>query len=559
MTWMQQLFNDPSTVAHTVLILSLVAAAGLALGTLQAYGVGLGVAGVLFAGLAFGHFRFQIDPRVLDFVREFGLILFVYSIGLQVGPGFLASLRKQGLPLNLMAAAIVLLGVAVTLVIYFAFMDRSQAPAVVGLFSGATTNTPSLAAAQQALKDVQGVPPEAMKLPGLAYAVAYPFGIVGIIVAMLLTRAIFRINPKEEAALLTRLQAAETDNLARVNLEITNPNLQGLRLGQVPTLAESGVVISRVLKGRRPQMARADTVLSVGDVLLAVGPRPKLEELKVIVGKESPVDLRSIPSDITTRRIVVTRSDALGKSIQELQIGQRLGVRVTRISRAEIELAPTPAVKLQFGDNLVVVGEEDSVRQLAAELGDSVKKLSYPQIIPMFVGISLGVILGSWPINVWGMPAPVKLGLAGGPLLVAILLSWLGNIGPLIWYMPISANFALREVGIVLFLAAVGLRAGDSFIITLVQGQGLHWMLYGTAITLLPLLIVALFARAVYKLNYLSLCGLLAGSMTDPPALAFAGAMTHSDVPSISYATVYPLVMLLRVVSAQVMILLLMR
>lgn len=559
MTWIQQLFSDPSTVAHTVLILSLVAATGLALGTVKVFGVGLGVAGVLFAGLAFGHFKYQVDPHVLDFVREFGLILFVYSVGLQVGPGFLASLRKQGLPLNLMAASIVLVGVAVTLVIYFTTMDRSQAPAVVGLLSGATTNTPSLAAAQQALKDVPNLPADAFKLPGLAYAVAYPFGIVGIILAMLLIRVFFRIDLKQEQEILTHLQNGQKETLARVNLEVSNPNLNGIALGNLPTLAGSGVVISRVLKGEQPRVAQADTVLSTGDVLLAVGPQAKLDELKVIVGHESKVDLRQIPSDITTRRLVVTKSQALGKSVQELQIGKRFGVRVTRINRAEIELAPTPAAKLQFGDNLVVVGEAEAIQKLAAEVGDSVKKLSHPQVIPMFLGIALGVILGSWPVSIWGMPAPVKLGLAGGPLLVAIILSWLGNIGPLIWYMPISANFALREVGIVLFLAAVGLRAGDKFVETLVQGQGVYWMLYGALITFIPLMVVGLAARLFYKLNYMSLCGLLAGSMTDPPALAFAGAMTHSDGPSISYATVYPLTMLLRVVSAQVMILLLMR
>jgi putative transport protein len=330
-------------------------------------------------------------------------------------------------------------------------------------------------------------------------------------------------------------------------------------LERVPTLAESGVVISRVMKNGQTMVGSADTTLHIGDVLLAVGPRERLEELKVIVGTESRVDVRGIPSKITTRRIVVTKSGALGKTIQELAIGTRFNVRITRVSRAEIELPPTPDLKLQFADNLLAVGEESAIRAVANELGDSPKRLNFPQIIPIFVGIALGVILGSWPVSLPGVPAPVKLGLAGGPLVVAILLSRLGNIGPLVWHMPISANFILREIGIVLFLACVGLQSGNRFVETLTQGPGLQWALYGAAITFVPLFLVALFARMIYKLNYMSLCGLLAGSMTDPPALAFATGMTSSEAPSVSYATVYPLVMLLRVLAAQGMVIFLFR
>jgi putative transport protein len=555
MHWLVQLFHGPSGVAHAVLILGLVASVGLAVGAIRIFKVNLGVAGVLFAGLAFGHFGITINHETIEFAREFGLILFVYTIGVQVGPGFLASLRRQGLPLNLMAAGIVLVGAATTIGIYLVGMEKKDLPVVVGLFAGATTNTPSLAAAQQALMDiVPAADTESLKLPGLGYAVAYPFGIVGIILAMVLTRTIFRIDTAKEADLLARLHDADIEPLATVNLEVTNPNLDGLPLSRVPTLDGSGVTISRIMHAGSTTVAKPDAVLHLGDVLLAVGPQNALEELRLVIGRESRLDLKSVPGRITTRRIVVTRSEMLGKSIGELRLPQRFGVTVTRVHRAEIEL-PAAGIRLQFADNLLVVGEADGIRQAAAELGDSPKRLNHPQIIPLFLGIALGVLVGSWPIYLPGMSSPVRLGLAGGPLLVAILLSRLGNIGSLVWYMPISANFLLREVGIVLFLACVGLKSGDRFVATLTEGHGLYWMACGVVITLLPLLLVAFFARLVYKLDYFSLCGLLAGSMTDPPALAFAGSLTGSEVPSIAYATVYPLVMLLRVLAAQGMVL----
>lgn len=558
MSWLIDLFTTTHGVAHAVLILGLVAATGLALGTIRVYGISLGVAGVLFTGLAFGHAGLKIEADVMEFVREFGLILFVYTIGIQVGPGFFASLRRQGLPLNLMAASIVVLGALIALGLYFAFPSIFPLPTAVGAFSGATTNTPSLGASQQALNQLLADNPQKdqlIKLPGLAYAVAYPFGIIGIILNMLLIRSIFKISLSHEQTLIQQLQASSAQKLHTRNLEVKNPNLDGIQLASVPSLGRAGVVVSRILKGGKPEMAHPDTVLHMGDVLLAVGPHEALNELELVVGKETQVDLRLMPSHITSRRILVTKSNALGKSVHDLEIRNRFGVTVTRVSRAEIELPITPATRLQFGDNLVVVGEEAAIKQVASELGDSPKKLNHPQVIPIFVGIALGVILGSLPLKFEGMAAPVKLGLAGGPLLVAILLSWLGNVGPLVWYMPISANFILRELGITLFLAAVGLRAGDQFIATLVKGNGLYWMLFGAVITFVPLAAVGLFARKVMKLNYMTICGLLSGSMTDPPALAFAGQMTHSDAPSVSYATVYPLVMFLRVLLAQGMVL----
>ncbi|MEJ5299101.1 MAG: putative transporter, partial [Armatimonadota bacterium] len=553
MDFIIQLFTE-DTVAHTVLILGLVAALGLLVGSIRIFGINLGIAGVLFAGLAFGHFGLGINEHVLEFAKEFGLILFVYTIGVQVGPGFTDSLRRQGLPLNIMAASVVLLGVLMTLVV--SHFGRIDIKAAVGLYSGAVTNTPSLGAAQQALKDIPGLPDEAAKLPGLGYAIAYPFGIIGIILTMLLVRALFRVNIAQESEQIARIQRPAVPPPSNANLQVTNPNLDGLRIRDIPGLAESGVVISRILHEGKLEVAHPETVMRLGDVLHAVGPEKKLRQLRLVVGSESDVDLKEMPSSLIIRRLVVTRRAVLGKTLEELDLVGRFGVTVTRVSRAEIEFTPTRDYRLQFGDTLLAVGEEEGINRAAAEVGNSVRRLNHPEIVPIFVGIVLGVIVGSWPVEIPGMPAPVKLGLAGGPLVVAILLSRLGRVGPLVWYMPISANFILREVGIVLFLACVGLRAGDQFVATLVNGDGLQWMAWATIITLAPLLVVALVARAIYRVNYLSLCGLLAGSMTDPPALAFATNITGSDAPNVSYATVYPLVMLLRVLSAQAIVLL---
>ena len=552
MDWLIDLFSTES-IAHAVLILSLVAATGFFLGSIRIFGISLGVAGVLFSGLLFGHFHFSINAHVMEFAREFGLILFVYTIGMQVGPGFLASLRKQGLPLNLMAISIVLLGVGVTIAI--CLLGKIDMRVAVGLFAGGTTNTPALGAAQQALKNLANYTEEMAKMPSLGYAVAYPFGILGIILTMFLVRFVFRIHPGDEAAEFTKQQLSQVAKVTTLNLVVTNPNLNGMTIEEIPGLSESGVVISRVYKGGEVLVANPDTRLESGDVVLAVGPHKKIQEIRVIIGSPAKVDLKSLPSRLTTRRVIVTKKSVLGKTVDELDLDGTLGVTVTRISRAEIEFTPTPNFRFQFGDTVIVVGDEAAIQKAAQALGNSPKQLNHPQVVPIFVGIALGVILGSWPVHFPHMPAPVKLGLAGGPLLASIILSRIGRVGPLIWYMPLSANFMLREVGIVLFLACVGLRAGDQFVNTLVSGPGLYWIGCAAVITLIPLLVVGLIARMVYKLNFMSLCGVLSGSMTDPPALAFANSIAASDAPSISYATVYPLTMLMRVVCAQILVL----
>ena len=555
MEWLNELLTGES-VAHSLLILALVAATGVLLGSIKIKKIGLGIAGVLFSGLAFGHFGFHINKEVMEFVREFGLILFVYTIGMQVGPGFAASLRKQGLPLNLMAASIVGLGVLMTLAIVFlGGIDMSVA---VGLFSGGTTNTPALGAAQQALKNMPNFTEELAKMPGLGYAVAYPFGIMGIILTMGLIKGLFKVQPSKEAAEFASQMQSNAPRPANLNIAVTNPNLDGLAIERIPGMASSGVVISRVLRGGEMVVATPETVLHLGDAVHAVGPEDKLREVQIIIGKPSDVDLKSLPSTVTTRRVVVTKKSVLGKSVEELNLDD-MGVAVTRVSRADIEFTPTASFTFQFADTVLLVGEEEAINRAANALGNSPKQLNHPQIVPIFVGIALGILVGSIPFHFPNIPAPVKLGLAGGPLLVAILLSRLGRVGPLIYYMPQSANFMLRELGIVLFLACVGLKAGDQFIHTLTQGPGLYWMACASLITLVPLLVVGLFARAIYKLNYTSICGVLSGSMTDPPALAFANTMAGSDAPSISYATVYPLTMLLRVVSAQLLVLIFLR
>lgn len=556
MHFLVELFTGDS-VAHAVLILSLVAAAGLAAGSIRVLGINLGIAGVLFVGIVFGHCQVVINPQVMDFVREFGLILFVYTIGVQVGPGFAASLKRDGLPLNLMAAAIVLIGAGCTLGI--SRVAHIPMPAAVGLFSGATTNTPSLGAAQSALKDMPGVAASATKMPGMGYAIAYPFGVIGIILSMIILRALFRADIQQEVSTLARQRRKSVSVPSTANVEVTQPGAVGCEIQQIPGFAESGVVVSRVLHDGEMFVAQPDMRLAAGDIVLAVGPKDKLQEFTAVVGRQSDVDLKDLPSDLVIRRIIVTRKNAIGKTVEDLDLQNRFGVAVTRVSRTDIEFTASLDVKLQYADTLLVVGAEDDIKKVAAELGNSTRRLNHTELIPIFLGIGLGVLLGSVPINFPGLPAPVKLGLAGGPLVMAIILSRIGRIGPLIWYMPISANFALREFGIVLFLACVGLRAGGEFWSTLIHGGGFVWMAWAALITVLPLWIVGLFGRYVLKLNFVSMCGLFAGSMTDPPALTFAGTFTKSDGPSVSYATVYPLVMLLRVLSAQALVLLFMR
>ncbi len=552
------LFNGLSDVARVMLTLSLVAVGGLALGHVRIRGVGLGIGGVLFAGLAAGHVArsagVEFDHHVLHFVREFGLILFVYTIGIQVGPGFFAALKRTGLRLNLLAASVVVLGVLTAAAIHL--VTGTPLPAVLGVFSGAVTNTPSLGAAQEILGAV-GAPAEQMVLPSLGYAVAYPFGIAGILLTMGLIRTAFRIDPAAEAAAFERQRTAEVAGLETLDVAVRNPGAAGLAVKELVRAGNRNVVASRMMRAGRLQVPHADTRIEPGDVLHLVGPRPELERLKVYLGQESEVALTTKGTDIRWERLVVTSDHVLGRSIAQLDIADAYDVVISRVTRAGVELVPSPALHLQFGDILTAIGRPADIQRVAALMGNSQRRLQQVEFIPVFIGIALGILLGSIPLYVPGMPTPMKLGLAGGPLVAAILLSRLGHLGPLVWFMPPAANTALREIGIVLFLAVVGLMSGGRFVETLVHGDGLTWMVHGALITLIPLLIVGFFARAVMKVNYLTACGLLSGSMTDPPALAFANAISTSEAPALAYATVYPLVMCLRILAPQILVLLL--
>ncbi len=541
-------------VAYALLMLASVAALGLAFGKLRIRGIGLGVAGVLFVGIVFGHFQVGVERSVLEFGRDLGLVLFVYTIGLQVGPGFFTSLRREGLPLNLMAAAIVLLGAACS--VGLAMLLKIDLAAAVGLFSGATTNTPSLGAAQQALKSLSLEDATRLELPALAYAVSYPFGIIGIILSMILFRGLFRINLEREASQFGEAHRQGSDPLSRMTIMVENENLNGVAIREIPGRSELSVIISRILFAGEESVhaARGDMPVHVGDTILAVGTPANLRKFMLILGRESSKDLMHAPGEVTFRRVVVTRREALGKTVREIGFDQAFGVSVTRLNRAGVEMPATSWMRLQFGDVLQVVGRDADITRAANEVGNSSKALNHTNFVAVFVGVAVGVLLGVLPIHVAGIPVPVRLGIAGGPLLAAILFSQIGRIGPVVWYMPENANIALRELGIVLFLACVGLKAGEHFTEIIFSANGIRWMVAAVGITLIPLLIVGGFARLVLKLNFMNLCGLLSGSMTDPPALAFANTTAGSDAPALAYASVYPLTMILRIVVAQLVV-----
>jgi len=548
-------FPQNQPVGWTLLVLSGVATLGLWLGKLRWRGLGLGSAGVLFAGILLGHFGVTIDPGWLGLIREFGLILFVYTIGLQVGPGFFNSLKQQGLVLNSLAAGIVLAGAL--LAILMGKLGGFNMAVTAGLFAGATTNTPALAAIQEALHNLPGIDAGNLSLPALGYAVAYPFGIFGILLTMLLVRAFFRIDVHAEAAELAQRQRGMTPSLERRSVIVRNADLKECAIREIPGIREGGVVVSRILpeSGHLLRNAQASTKIHQGDVLLAVGNERALDKFVAVVGEVSQKDLLETGGLITSDRVLVTSKNVYGRSLRELALSQKHDVTITRLTRGDLELPADAAMRLQFGDLLLIVGSKENVSAAAKTLGNSIQELSQTNFIPVFIGIGLGILLGSIPMNLPGMPSAVRLGLAGGPLLVAILLSHLGRVGPVVWYMPPSANLALRELGIILFLGCVGLKAGAHFVGTLVHGPGLQWMAAGMVITFVPLLLAGWAARVFFKQPFTNICGLLSGSMTDPPALAFANSIVGNDSPSVAYATVYPLTMLLRIVVAQVLIL----
>ncbi|MBN8421861.1 MAG: putative transporter [Verrucomicrobia bacterium] len=551
MSFLQQLHQD-NPVASDLLIFSIVILGGIGLGNVRFRGVKLGTAGVLFVGLAASHFGLRPETEVAHFLKEFGLVLFVFALGMQMGPGFFASLRRQGRMLNTYAFVLVLLGALVALA--GGWMFGMPLPAVAGLFAGATTNTPALGAAQQALASAHA-DPALVTLPALSYAAAYPLAIVGIILSLIVLRFFFKVDVTQEAELFRQEQGAGIEPLQRMNLRVENPNLEGVCIDSVPGIQETGVVISRhlaVAAGGEVTAATPETKLHVGDVIMAVGTQAHLDRFRLVIGSVSPENLMKAPGRITYRRVVLTNKKLLGKTVRELGLDHFHGVAVTRVSRGDLIFTALPDLRLQFGDMLQLVGDEDSLNAATQRLGNAVQMLQETKFAAIFAGILLGVLLGLYPIRIEGLPAPVRLGLAGGPLIVAILMSHLGRLGPMVMHMPINANRALRELGIILFLANVGLLSGERFAATVFSMQGLQWVVLGVVVTMLPLLIVGFIARKVHRVNFMTLCGLLSGGMTDPPALAFATTMARCDSPAVAYATVYPLTMLLRIVAAQV-------
>lgn len=544
-----------SEIALTVSVLALVAVVGLWIGNVKIRGVGFGIGGVLFGGIIVGHFVDQagvtLSSPMLHFIQEFGLILFVYTIGIQVGPGFFASLRVSGLRLNLFAILIVILGGLVTAVLHKLF--NIPLPVVLGIFSGAVTNTPALGAGQQILRDL-GVPFEVVDQMGMSYAMAYPFGICGILLTMWLVRLFFRINVEKEAQRFEESSGNGHAHLHTINVRVENPNLNQMAIQDVPMLNSDNIVCSRLKRGELLMVPAPGTLIQAGDLLHLVGRPEDLHNAQLVIGQEVATSLSTRGTDLKVERVVVTNEKVLGKKILDLHVKQRYDVVISRLNRAGVELVASSSASLQFGDILNLVGRPEAIDAVAAELGNAQQKLQQVQMLPVFIGIGLGVLLGSIPLFIPGFPAALKLGLAGGPLIMALILGRIGSIGKLYWFMPPSANLALRELGIVLFLAVVGLKSGGDFVATLTQGDGLSWIAYGIFITAIPLLTVGILARMLAKMNYLTLCGMLAGSMTDPPALAFANNLhATSGAAALSYATVYPLVMFLRIITPQLL------
>ncbi len=556
MEWLNELLWGEG-IAHSVMLLSFVIVAGIILGKIKIGGISLGITFVLFVGILLGHFGFSVNLHILHFFKEFGLILFVYSIGMQVGPGFFSSFKKGGITLNMLAMGIVFLGVSTTLIIHY--ITGVPMETMVGILSGAVTNTPGLGAAQQAYSDIHGG--ESNPTIALGYAVAYPLGVVGIILSLVCIRFIFKVSFEKETARLRAEDDKHESEASPVTLIVKNPAIFGKTVGELSALMEHReFVLSRIWhnENKRMEIVSADTVLNENDKVLVITTHNDTETIKAFIGEEISMNREewiNKENRFINRRILVTKPEMNGKRLGELKIRQSCRINITRINRAGVDLVATPRLSLQVGDRVNVVGTEASIADVEKILGNSMKRLNEPNLISIFLGIAIGVFLGSIPIAFPGIPQPVKLGLAGGPLIVAILISRFGYKYKLVTYTTASANLMLREIGITVFLACVGIGAGEGFVDTIIYGGGLSWVGYGFIITFLPLIIIGSVARSVYKVNYFTLMGLLAGSTTDPPALAYSNATAGNNAPAVGYATVYPLTMFLRVLTAQLIIL----
>ena len=540
-------------VAHSVLILSLVIAFGIMLAKIKVAGVSLGITWILFVGIVFGHFDMTLNEHLLHFMKEFGLILFVYSIGLQVGPGFFSAFKKGGLTLNLLAMLVVFMGVVITIILNF--VTGTPITTMVGILSGAVTNTPGLGAAQQANSDLNGI--DAPEI-ALGYAVAYPLGVVGIILSLIALKYILRINTKTEEAEAERgLGHIQELTVRPISFEIRNEAIDGKKIKDIRPLMNRDFVISRVRyhDGQETELANSDTVLHLNDKILVISTPKDIEAISVFFGKQIDMQWEQLDKKLISRRILITKPELNGKMLSQLKIRNNFGASITRVNRSGVDLVAAPQLQLQMGDRVTIVGSELAVSHAEKVLGNSMKRLDHPNLIPIFLGIALGCILGSTPFVFPGIPQPVKLGLAGGPLIVSILISRFGPQYKMITYTTMSANLMLREIGISLFLACVGLGAGKGFVETVIYDGGYVWVGYGVIITIVPLLIAGLVGRYVFKLNYYTLIGVLGGSTTNPPALAYSNDLTSCDAPAVGYATVYPLTMFLRVLTAQILIL----
>jgi len=555
MEWLSALlFTD--SIARTILLYSLAIALGVLLGKIKFFGISLGTTFVLFVGLLIGHLGFTVNQEVADFIREFGLILFIYSIGMQVGPGFFSSFKRGGIHLNLLAMGVVLGGVGVTIAFYYLMNGRVSMPMMVGIMSGAITNTPGLGAAQEALRQAfEGGQITEIPQIALGYAVAYPLGVVGIILSMVLIRIFFRIKTSEEEKELKAAGKQIGEKVEKFTLRLTNKAVSGRQLHEIKKLVDRKFVISRMMRNGDYLIPKTDTLLEEGDFLLVIAAVADIEAVTVFIGEKVEMDWKPSEKHLVSRRIVITRGEINGKSLGSLRLRTLYGVNITRVHRSGVDLLGNPNLALQVGDRVMVVGELEDIEKVEKFLGNTLKRLNEPHMITIFFGIFFGILIGSIPFFIPGIPMPVKLGLAGGPLIVSILIGRFGYKLKLITFTTQSANLMLREIGISLFLASVGITSGGRFAETVFSGEGLLWVGMGFTITLLPLLIIGFFARKFLKMNYFSLIGLLAGSTTDPPALSYASSIAGNDQPAVSYSTVYPLTMFLRVIFAQLLIL----
>ena len=557
MDWLINLFTTTDSVAHIVLLYAIVIAVGVYLGKIKIGGISIGVTFVLFAGIAAGHIGFTAPTNILSFLQEFGLILFVFMIGLQVGPGFLESFRKGGITLNLLSTVMVVLNVIVMFACYYIFFDTSDPknlPMMVGTLYGAVTNTPGLGAANETLYSIF----DKGEVPQIAsgYACAYPLGVLGIIGATIAIKYIFGIKLEKEEEELAKEEEDNDDVKPHfMDLEVTNLYLEGKTLAQVHNFLNRDFVCSRILHDGHVSIPNGSTIFHIGDKLFVVCAENDAEAIIAFIGPTINVDWKKQDEPMVSKRILVTRSSINGKALGQMHFSSAYGVNVTRVTRQGMDLFAIPSLSLQVGDRIMVVGPEDAVNRAAAVMGNSIKRLDAPNIATIFVGVFIGILFGSIPVAIPGIPVPIKLGIAGGPLIIAIVIGRYGYKVHLVTYTTTSANMMLREIGLMLFLASVGIKAGDGFLETVIQGDGVKYVYTGFLITIIPILIIGIIARKKYKFNYFTIMGMIAGTYTDPPALAYANSICSKEAPSIGYSTVYPLSMFLRIFTAQIIVL----